>query len=427
MLNDNQIITDVESSSGNSAKHFLFGIGLIVIASIVLYWNEGRSVREAGAIAEAELITVDLSNIHAVDSAFNNNVIYAKGLAKTSDVLTDPQFDITITAIGLKRKIQFYQWVESSETERVKNAEGIEQDITTFTYEKEWTRYPVNSSDFHLSVAHMNSVILQAPVRNEEWLAKKVSFGAYSLPQFMIASIDNEELLSLNLTVEQINKINEQLLVAPVTNTAVNAQKVAGAATPIQDTQAMPASRQQKRIHVQENSIYLGYNQIIPQIGDVKVEFIKTPDTKISLVAQVNGDTFAPYIASNGNTFSELSSLQESKQVIFQNAKDSNSKTTWIIRGVGIISVIVGLKLLLAPIIFVCSFIPIFGSIVEVGAVLLAVLFGLSWSLIVIATSWLRFRPVLAISLFVIAGALIVFTIWKGYAKKKSNAFSARV
>lgn len=119
--------------------------------------------------------------------------------------------------------------------------------------------------------------------------------------------------------------------------------------------------------------------------------------------------------------FSSLSNSQEPKQIIFQNAKDSNALMAWVLRVLGVVLVIMGLKLVLAPITLVTSFIPVLGSIVDIGAGLIAILLGISWSFIIISIAWIRFRPVLAIALLVISGALTAFIIWKGHSKKKSD------
>ncbi len=451
-MNEYRVVTDVEPTGfleklGNSFKGILFGLGLVVFATILLFWNEGRTIKQAGAIAEAELVTVDLPDISKIDPAFNGKVVYAKGPATTTDRLTDPLFGFTIEAIALDRKVQFYQWVEDSRTERVKREDGTEQDITTYSYQQKWTNSPIDSTRFHQAAQYPNNLITQAPLKNEKWLAPNVTFGAYTLPTFMSSAIDNSQPFALELSTEQIAKLKQQLMPQqpgnqpagviplyqqPAPTVPLQGQQnmtqgsVAGQIAPqpayqanqVSGYQANMIPTPQNNVHIQHNTIYLGVNQSTPQIGDIRIEFAKTPPTNISLVAQINGNTFTRFVASNGNQISFLSSQQESREVLFQGARNSNTLMSWLVRFGGIVLVIIGFKLVFGPLVLVANLIPLVGGIIEAGAGLIATLLGLSWSFLIIAIAWVRYRPILGISLLVIAALLIAFMFWKGRRKE---------
>ncbi len=134
----------------------------------------------------------------------------------------------------------------------------------------------------------------------------------------------------------------------------------------------------------------------------------------ISIISQVDGNSFTYYIAENGNTFSELSSLQETKAEKFQNARDANALMAWIIRAGATIMIIFGFRMVFAPLVVLADIIPFLGNIVSAGTSLAALLIGLAWALIVLAFSWFRFRPLLSLILISIAIAVIVYDYWKG-------------
>ncbi len=443
----NDSYTEVTTTSfvqriGNSIKGIITGLVLIVIGTGLLYWNEGRSVRQAGAIAEAELITVDMPNIDTIDPSFNGKVVYAKGEAKTKDIITDTITNVSTNAIKLDREVMYYQWVENKETSTTKKSDGSEEKKTTYTYTKEWTSSPIPSSSFKITDGHQNTSIFNLPLESEQFLAKDVSFGAYKLPEFIVGGIYNYELLNVQLTKEQIADLKSKLAIPvetiPVqqsvqTNTqySQNAQEEKARENIDQQNQELQQAQQQnvqnqqmpqsaplKYVHINANEIYLGVNQGNPNIGDVKIIYQQNKDTDISLIAKVNGNTFDRFVASNGNSFFKLSSKQESKEMLFQSAKDSNTMMTWILRALGVLLVIVGLKTVLAPLAIVADIIPLVGELVAMGTGLVATLVGLAWSFVIIGIAWIRFRPMLAFALICVALVVFAFTVWKGKSKK---------
>ena len=54
------------------------------------------------------------------------------------------------------------------------------------------------------------------------------------------------------------------------------------------------------RAQVAANIIYVGANQAVPQIGDIRVSFEEVKPTDISLVARQKNITFEPYSAKAG-------------------------------------------------------------------------------------------------------------------------------
>ena len=158
--------------------------------------------------------------------------------------------------------------------------------------------------------------------------------------------------------------------------------------------------------------LYLGEKPGSPQIGDVRVTFTQTPPADVSIIAQVAGNTFEKFTASNGYTFSRLNMGTVGMEKMFAGAESDNATTAWILRVVGTIVVIVGLGAIFRPLSVIADVIPILGSIVGAGTGFVAFLLGLAWSLLVIAVAWIRFRPVLAASLLggvvVLLGLLFV-------------------
>jgi hypothetical protein len=121
------------SRLGKSFSGIVTGIILIIAATVLLYWNEGRTVKTGGAIGEAQMQTVQMGDISKVDPSFNGKVIYATGRADTKDMLQDPVFGVGKVAIKLDRDVEYYQWKENSRTEKRKKLCGGEETVTTYT------------------------------------------------------------------------------------------------------------------------------------------------------------------------------------------------------------------------------------------------------------------------------------------------------
>ena len=138
----------------------------------------------------------------------------------------------------------------------------------------------------------------------------------------------------------------------------------------------------------------------------------------ISILAKVNGSTFEPYYASNGERVSALTMGRVSMENMYGSRHSSNATMTWIFRAGGALLVIIGLKMLVAPLAVLASVIPLLGSIVGAGTGLVCTLLGAAWSLIIISIAWLRFRPVIGGIMLGIALVLIALLYLKGRSKK---------
>lgn len=409
MSDENSSYTEVTSTNwfsrlGNSFKGIGTGILLIVAATVLLWWNEGRTVRTGDAIAEAQMVTEPIPSIDKIDSAFEGKMVYATGRAVTKDELTDPVFGVKVNAIKLRRKVEYYQWVEHSKSEKRTKLGGGEETVTTYSYSAEWVDSPVNSQSFKKREGHENKTRINS--ENMSWLAPNVTFGAYRFPEFLSRSIGGEKALNLSLSDEQRAELQKAFF-APNTNL---------------ETSQVVGQQGASMIHTQTNTIYVGREPGSPSIGDVRVTFFETPAAEVSILAKVNGDTFVPFRASNGNTFSRLSMGVQDMNSMFDAAKSSNATTAWLLRGLGVVLCIAGFGMIFAPLKVLADVIPLLGSIVGAGTGLVAGLLGSAWSLVIIAIAWIRFRPVLGFCLLGAALTLVILLFIKGRMKKANPA-----
>ncbi len=128
---NNDSITEVTTDSwfrriGNALKGIIFGLILFIVAFPLLVWNEGRAIDRIKALKEGADSVIHIES-STIDPANNEKPVHLTGDVKTDDVLEDPEFNIEVNAIRLKREVQIYQWEEDVTTEKEKQLGGGEK------------------------------------------------------------------------------------------------------------------------------------------------------------------------------------------------------------------------------------------------------------------------------------------------------------
>ena len=423
---------------GNSIKGIFTGFILIIGATILLWWNEGRAVKTADMLEDAQGACVEMPNPDKKSAEFEGELVCATAMANTDEVLTDKEFGISENAISLSRKVEYFQWVEHSESKSEDKLGGKQETTTTYTYTREWVSSPVNSDEFK-DPAYQGKNYTWTTVEDQDVWAENVTFGAYVLNESLIHSISSTEALELNIDEQQLQAMDKTIadtyarikgLPTPNTNVAQAqpaqpAQPVAADSTALTDSvkTVIPDSISQNNkvdleyVHQMGNVLYYGRTANAPEVGDVRITFEKVVPAKVTVVSQVEGNTFKPYTASNKKKFQTLRMGKKSIDEIFEEENESNSMWTWVLRIVGILLVISGFKGLFGFLETILKVVPVLANIFAFGVGIICTIVGLVYSLIVIALAWIFYRPVLGIIILLIAGFLIWVFAFNG--KKK--------
>jgi hypothetical protein len=107
---------------------------------------------------------------------------------------------------------------------------------------------------------------------------------------------------------------------------------------------------------------------------------------------------------------------------MFKEAQDENRMWTWIIRAGGALGMFIGFALMMGPIAVLADVIPILGDVVEAGVGMIALLLTLVLAPLVIAIAWFMYRPVVAVIVLVLGGALAYGAIHWARARKAARA-----
>ena len=443
---------------GNSFKAIGSGFLLFVLGTALLWWNEGRAVKTEKMLDEAGSAYVEMENPNKKDASLEGEFICGTAMATTEDSLSDAQFGIGAKAIALRRTVEYYQWVEHSQTKKEDKLGGKEVTTTTYTYSKQWVSSPVQSSQFH-DPAYQNKNMVLTTVDEAEQYAENVSFGAYKLPESLIHSISSREGMDLAISEDLLSQFDKSTQAAyerfygvqksiqqptqqsapqqPAIPDSVKALLSDSVKAVLDSLQAvsdsinkqMATAENQKDlqyIHLASNVLYFGRVPGSPEVGDVRVTFEKVVPAKVTVMAVVDGDSFKPFKAKNGKRFQTLVMGKKSGDEIIDAAKESNNMILWALRIIGILMVIGGLKGIFGFIETILKVVPFIAGIFGWGVGLVCTVIGIAWSLIIIAIAWLFYRPLLGISLLVLAGFLVWVFAFKGKDKLKELAAKAQ-
>jgi len=384
-------ITEITSQSWGgrlkeSIKGILVGIVFFVGAFPILWFNEGRAVRTEKSLKEGQGAVVDVQN-DRVDPANEHKLVHMSGHAVTAEILNDPEFGVSSNAIKLKRTVEMYQWKENKKEEERKKMGGGSEKITTYTYSKEWSTDPIDSSSFKES-GHDNPGAF--PFSQHEETAKEVSVGAFQLDDVLIGKMDAFD---------------------PV---------------PV-DAKALAAVPQETRAKLQLNDggFYMGEKPAEPAIGDTRVKFAAVMPQDISVVALQAGKSFAAYHASAGMDIEMLRRGIIGAKQMFEMALKENTILTWVLRGLGWFLMFLGLVLFFRPLSVVGDVVPMFGSFLAFGTGLAALAVSVVLSIGTVGVAWIVYRPVLGIALLAAAIGLCVWVAISGKKRVAAKALSS--
>jgi hypothetical protein len=365
------------SRLGGAFKGILFGLVLIAIAFFLLFWNEGRAVERHKTLKEGAGAVVSVP-ADRVDPAHEGDLVHLTGRAETDEVLSDETFGVEARALRLEREVEMYQWKEDRSSETKKKVGGGTETTTTYTYEKTWSERPIDSSGFKETAGHQNPGSM--PWQSAEQTAGRVTLGEYRLPTSLVRRIDRWEEL------------------------------------PIGSASALPWEIQ-RRAELHGSGLYFSESgdgsPSSPEIGDVRVSFRVVKPTEISVVAQQTGQTLQPFQAEAGGTIELLQVGTVAAAQMFEAAERQNTMLTWALRLGGLLMMAFGFGMVLRPLSVLADVLPPVGSLVGVGIGLVSFLLAAFFSLVTIAVAWVFYRPLLGVTLLVVAVAVVVYLVVK--------------
>ena len=369
--------TEVTSKSwfsriGESIKGIIFGIIVIPLAIILLWWNEGRAVTTANSLKEGAAAVISAPS-DKVDPANDKKLIHTTGEAKAAEPVQDSDFGLSLPALKLERTEEIYQWEEEKKSETKTKVGGSEETTTTYNYTKKWVDRPIDSSEFKKPSEHPNKGDLIAG--SASFNAPDVSLGAFEVPEDFVSRMDN--VAKYSVTEKDLENLPADLK---------------GAAK------------------IQAGIFYFGEKPEAPQIGDCRVSYqIVKPGPFSILAAQVE-ESFEPYQTQAGDSISFIEAGTVSAEKMFKDAASANTVLTWLARLGGFVFMTFGFMAITRPLSILGSVLPFLGNLIGAGTGFISLMLAATISLTVIAIAWFAARPILGIVLLALAVGAFIYS-----------------
>ncbi len=369
-------VTEVTSRSwfsriGSSLTGLLIGPLVILGAIVLLFWNEGRAVGTARSLTEGAGAVVSVA-AGTIDPANEGRLVHVTGPVTTGEKLRDAATGVEADGLRLVRKVEAFQWRETSTSETRKKLGGGEETVTTHTYALGWTDHPVDGSAFKQPEGHRNPPVALA---GERMTQRSARIGAFALTPVQAGG----PRASRPLPIEKWGR--------------AALQKTPGNAAAGQSV---------------DGRIFVGVDAARPRLGDLRIsyEVAATPDATV--VARQTGTGFTAFTTSNGRTIEILRDGPMSPAQVFDDAQSGNTTMTWIIRVVGILILAFGFGLILGPLSVLADVVPFVGDLVGGASSMVALAAAAAVGSATIAVAWFASRPLLSAGL-IVAGLVVAY------------------
>ncbi|XP_068141926.1 transmembrane protein 43 homolog [Drosophila tropicalis] len=341
----------------------LFGIVLFIAGSAILYWNEGHAVHMMLALDEVytNIYSMQFTS-EELDQSFEQRIVHISGGILIGEPLTEPDYNIQLMAVKLKRRVQMYQWVE--ETIEPHFGESSQSETRTYYYSREWRDKIVDSRNFYNRHGHRNPPSF--PIESHVQIADAVYIGKYELGTEVKEKFSNYRELTSDIRPEDSNI----------------------------------------KLHL---GLYYHTNDVFnPEVGDLRIlfSFAGMEGEIFSVVGKLEGNKVVPYTTSRGASILLVYPGGLSATEVFKLESRAQVLNTWYWRFIGWLLIFFGvtcnskiirilfldvpLLINLAP----DSQYPITGNF----------LIAFSLALTIAAVAWILHRPVIGACLF-LAGA----------------------
>jgi len=356
---------------GDAFKSILFGLILVIVAAILLFWNEGRAAHTAAALAEGagRVVSVDASRVDPVNEG---KLVHLSGPTSLAAPVADADFRFGAEALKLDRTVEMYQWKEEKHTETHKNLGGSEETVTRYTYAREWSDKAVESGGFREANGHRNP---QFPrVGSRAFYPEGAKLGAFAIGAKVLAEVEAKDAF------------------APPPAALAGARTLLGSRTDLAG-----------------GGVFSGADPDHPQVGDVRVTWRIAPVGELSVVGAQTGGAVAPSVAHNGEEVLLVESGDVDATSMFKHGEEANAFLTWVLRGAGVLVMFIGFRVAMTLVEVLADVVPLFGSIVGAGASLVALFCTLVLAPLIVAVAWLFYRPLTAVLVLAVGAGLAYF------------------
>ena len=378
-----------QSTLGGACSGAVFGVALLVGASVLLWWNEGNAVRAQQSLLEAERALASPTTA--------NGLTYVEGPLRGVEVLRDEAFGVKPPpSMALQREVEVFLWKEHKETtsRRVPDGRGgeVTEKTTTHRYTSGWESSEVRSDAFRHPEDHRNPTWREA--LGSAASRTGLPFGGDRWQQSRITINNEDKLTTFALGPALVRKAERFDVLVP---------EPSGVQEALRDSAGPTAATVDGAYVYSERACAPSHK---PYVGCVRVAWRHAPLDEVSILAKAGPQHTLiewPTSAGAGYELALLGFGRVGAAGLLAAARGEHSVTLWLTRAAGLGLTWLGWALLFGPAQYLASWVPLLGSVVGCMLSLIALGVAVAHALTVVAIAWIAHRPLLAVSLLTIA------------------------
>jgi hypothetical protein len=345
----------------------VIGLLLVVAAVALLAWNEGNEVAALRSLDLAARLVVEAPP-DRIDPALAGRLVHLSGTLEAAAPARDPLFGvIDPRAVRLERRVEMFQWQETSSSSTQKSFGGGSTTQTTYDYQPVWSERAIDSGPFHARSGHLNPPWNPTNLTSD---ATDVRLGPYGL------------------------------------DAAVLERLAPSAPAGLPDGAALPPGWRRG-----ETGPYRGRDPEQPAIGDARVTFRAVPAGPASIIAGQQGDRLAAFAAPDGRPIALAAEGVASAAAMVSAGRSAARNLAWGLRLAGFLLCLAGLVLLVRPLAVLVSVVPVLETVVDVTAVLVMAGLAALVTLATIAVARIVLQPLLSLGLLAAGVAIALACI----------------
>lgn len=365
----------------HSFKTIIVGLILLIASMVFTWWNEGHAIHNYQILSEGRGIVRSIPN-NKVDHKNNDALVHIHGQTSTNEELNDIVFGVKVNAIKLRRNVQMYQWIESTEEENKKKFGIIPSKAKNYTYNKIWSEKLIDSSKFNNPEEYKNPTFM--PFHSQTFIASNVYIENFKLSEAF---------------VEQLNLYSNYPL--------------------SQENFDLMSEKMHHSFQLSGTEYFQG-DAREPEIGAIRINYTYVKPSEISIIGKQTDSTITPYYTQSGSKIALLKKGMVDANAMFTWEELHSSFFTWVFRLCALIATWAALGMIIKPFILLIEFLPCLGNILKAGSYSVSCISAIALTLLNIALAWLYYRPIISVimMLFVI-GMVYLYYVKKIKTTKK--------
>ncbi|XP_048481836.1 transmembrane protein 43 homolog [Plutella xylostella] len=345
-------------------------LSMVLFAGVTyfLIWAESQTIRSNLMLEElvSAAVTVDVHSDDEV-SRLEGRVVHTVGPLRILEPITEPDYNIQVQAVKLRKRVQMYQWIEETSDQEHFLTEPGDESQKTYWYHKDWRDYVVDSNLFYIRPGHENPTSM--PLFSETHVADYVKIGW------------------LNLGLDVKRKVNDYY-------------------------EIWSDSRPERTdIKLHSGFYFHGDSALEHEIGDLRVHFSYAgrEEDIYTAVGLVEAGTIQPYTAPSFPSADPISLLRKGSFSLQQlhdlERRDANVHT-WKYRFLGFIQVFASAMTLhpdWVPLFLQCTWVS--NNLRRCSRVWVNFVLSVSYTLFIVSLPWLVHKPMFGLLVLCLAAA----------------------